>query len=109
VPRGCPKRGFARAKTPRTPVRKFNFFAAFAPLREIFRLGCGFAALSRRGCAPLAVAAAFNGPSMVLPFTRPVYGALPAVKLISSPLSLPEIGVMTLPFLRVPEIIGKSV
>jgi hypothetical protein len=25
-------------------VRKFNFFAPFAPLREIFRLSCGFAA-----------------------------------------------------------------
>jgi hypothetical protein len=33
VARGYPKRGFARAKTPTTPVRKFNFFAAFAPLR----------------------------------------------------------------------------
>jgi hypothetical protein len=33
-----PKRGFARAKTPRTPSPEVNFFAAFASLREIFRV-----------------------------------------------------------------------
>jgi hypothetical protein len=38
VARGYPKRGFARAKTPRTPSPEVNFFAAFAPLREIFRV-----------------------------------------------------------------------
>jgi hypothetical protein len=45
VTRGAPKWGFARAKTPGTPVRKFNFFAAFAPLGEIFRVLVAAAAL----------------------------------------------------------------
>jgi hypothetical protein len=39
VARGDPKWGFASAKTPGTPVQKFDFFAAFA--RDIPSLGCG--------------------------------------------------------------------
>jgi hypothetical protein len=31
------KQGFTRAKTPRTPSSELFPFAAFAPLREIFR------------------------------------------------------------------------
>src|SRR5262245_5445616 len=46
-------------------------------------------------------------PSIALPLTRPVYCEPPAVKLILSPFSLPEIGVVTLPFLSVPVIILK--